>query len=280
MSTSALVTALVDDAALFPPGNAPMAQAVPDHLAHLTSWYAPVVGPFLCPASRVPEAAAATPGPINVRIVADTGIGGISPAVDTLASDDRLRLAGVEVPLPAEAPEAAARRAVAALDAALGGPDESKPGYVEPARAPGWRAALEVLAESGYLAKLRTGGVTPDAFPHEAEVAEFVLGCLDLGVAFKCTAGLHRAVRHTADDGTEQHGFLNVILAVAAGVDGADAASVTAVLAERDKDNVSNQLRGLDERRAGSVRRWLTSFGSCIVIEPVEDLLAFGLIEK
>ncbi len=74
-------------------------------------------------------------------------------------------LRGVEISLPPQAPADAARRAVAALDAALGGPDDDEPAYVEPARAAGWRDALEVIAESGYRAKLRTGGTTADACP-------------------------------------------------------------------------------------------------------------------
>ena len=40
---------LIDDAALFPPGNAPMDAAVPAHLALRTGLLSDLVGPFLCP---------------------------------------------------------------------------------------------------------------------------------------------------------------------------------------------------------------------------------------
>ena len=46
---------LVDDAALFPPGNATIAEAVPGHLDHARAGDAGLLGRFLCPASRLPE---------------------------------------------------------------------------------------------------------------------------------------------------------------------------------------------------------------------------------
>ena len=271
---------IIDDAALFPPASTPMPTAVEDHSRHRTAWYAPLVGPFLCPSSRTEELAAQVATPLAVRLVVDSGTGGIGPAVDAVASDERLILRGVEIALPPDAPADAARRAVSALDAAVGGPDDDEPAYLEPARTVGWRDALAVIAESGYRAKLRTGGTTPEAFPSESEVAEFVLACLDLGVSFKCTAGLHRAVRHTAADGSEQHGFLNILLAVAACLDGADADETADVLADRDASQLARALIGLDDARAASVRRWFTSYGSCSVREPLDDLIALGLVRE
>ena len=45
---------------------------------------------------------------------------------------------------------------------------------------------------------------------------------LDRETPFKCTAGLHNAVRHrAADTGFEHHGFLNVLLATRQAFDGA-----------------------------------------------------------
>ena len=257
-----------------------MRVAVDDHSRHRAAWYAPLIGPFLCPSSRLDELAAQVVTPTPVRVVVDTGAGGIGPAVDAIATEERLLLRGIEIALPPDAPAAAARRVVAALDAAVGGPDDDEPAYLEPARAPGWRAALEVVAEAGYRAKLRTGGVSPQAFPGEAEVAEFILACLDLGVPFKCTAGLHRASRHTAGDGSEQHGFLNILAAVATCLDGGDAHAAVAVLADRDGATLAAQLQGLDDSDAMALRRWFTSFGSCSVREPLDDLIALNLIQK
>lgn len=239
-----------------------------------------MVGPFLCPASRLDELAGHLTAPLGVRIVVDAGVGEIGPAVDAVASDDRMVLRGVEVSLRGTPLADAARRTVAALDAALGGPDDEEPAYVEVPRTQGWRDALEVVADSGYRAKLRTGGPSTQAFPSEDEVAAFVLACLDFGVPFKCTAGLHRAVRHTASDASEQHGFLNILLAVAAAIDGADATGIASTLAERDSTAIAARVRALDDRRAMSVRRWLVSYGSCSIDEPLGDLVALELVKE
>jgi hypothetical protein len=280
VSTVALFPGLIDDAALFPPGNAPMPQAVEDHGRHRAAWYAPLVGPLLCPSSRLDELAAQVETPIAVRLVMDTGAGGIGPAIDAIASDDRLVLRGIEISLPPDAPAEAARRAVAVLDATLGGPADDEPAYLEPARAPGWRAALEVIADSGYRAKLRTGGPTADTFPSSSEIAEFILACFDLGIPFKCTAGLHRAVRHTSADGSEQHGFLNILAAVAICLDGGGLPAAVTMLDARDGAATAGRLRALDDPHATQVRQWFTSFGSCSVREPIEDLIALDLIRE
>ncbi|HJU97117.1 MAG TPA: hypothetical protein VJ644_03995 [Jiangellaceae bacterium] len=283
MSITALYTALIDDAALFPPGSAPMPEAVTSHLGHRRAWYAPLVGPFVCPATRLDELAAHLDfgsGPLGVTVVVDTGVGGIGPAVDVVAADDRMILRGIEVPLRGEPLTDPARRTLAALDAAVGGPDEEEPAYVEVPRQMGWREALEIVADSGYRAKLRTGGATPDAFPPDGHVASFILACLDLDTPFKFTAGLHRAVRHTSSDGVEQHGFLNALAGVAVGIDGGGDVDVARTVGDRDSAAVADLVRGLPAATAARVRTWFTSYGSCSIAEPVDDLLALGLVSK
>lgn len=292
MSTVPLLCrGLVDDAALFPPGNAAMADAVPAHAEHRRAWYAPLVGPFLCPASRLAELAGETGTPLGVGVIVDTGTGGIEPVVASVRSDPLLELRSIDVPLRGEPLAESARRAAIALDAALNDLRDDAagdvvaewdglPAYLEVPRGPGWRRAVEAVAETGYRAKLRTGGVTPDAFPSEAEVAAFILACLELDVPFKFTAGLHRAVRNTTDDGIEQHGFVNVLLAVADALDGADAPTIERTLADRDTDRITDRVSALPSGRAAGVRSWLASYGSCSIDEPVADLLALGLITK
>lgn len=288
MSTSSVISplfyALIDDAALFPPGNAPMAEAVPAHHKHRTAWYADMIGPFLCPASRLDELAGRLTDDaadvLSVTVIVDTGTAGIGEAVDAVAADRRLMLRGVEVPLRGEPLRDAARRTVAALDAAVGGPDDDEPSYVEVPRTDGWRDALEVVADSGYRAKLRTGGPTPEAFPSEEEVARFIVACLELGIAFKFTAGLHHAVRRTTPDGREEHGFLNALLAVAVALDGGDVQAIASVLAKRDSADLAERAITLPTERASQVREWLGSYGSCSVTEPIDDLRDLKLLSQ
>src|SRR5207248_4886691 len=62
----------------------------------------------------------------------------------------------------------------------------------------------------GY--KLRTGGVTADAFPTSAQVAKALVTPVTHQVPIKFTAGLHHPLRLFRDEvQTKMHGFLNVL---------------------------------------------------------------------
>lgn len=280
MSTAppALFAHLVDDAAVFPPGNAPMGTAVNRHREHESGPIAPFLGPFLCPASRFAELTAhlRPDNRLPLGLIVDTGLDGAASALSAALAEARLAVRMVEIPLPADTAQApAAAEAVTTLAAM---PTAVRL-FVELPRVEGWDRALEVLAAAGRGAKLRTGGVTAAAFPSEQEVAAFVTSCVAAGVPFKCTAGLHSAVRHTATDtGFEHHGFLNIVLATCRVVDGRGLDDVVAALAERDPATVATQIRSLDEPTAYRARQFFRSYGSCSVTEPVEDLLALGLV--
>jgi hypothetical protein len=146
-------------------------------------------------------------------------------------------------------------------------------------------ALLEAIARHRLRAKIRTGGVTADAFPPIGNIAEFLRACKAAGVAFKATAGLHHPLRclkpltyaPDAPTGT-MHGFLNVFLAAAL-LDHADA-----VLAEEDPHAFAFDDDGaswLGHRVATEDIRvmrtnFATSFGSCSFEEPIGDLVALG----
>ena len=146
-------------------------------------------------------------------------------------------------------------------------------------------ALLDAIRRHGLRAKIRTGGITPDAFPALGNVAEFLRACKAKGVAFKATAGLHHPLRcvrpltyePNAPIGT-MHGFLNVFLAAAL-LDHADA-----ILAESDPqafafDDDGASWRGhrvTTDAMVAMRRDFATSFGSCSFEEPIDDLRAFG----
>ncbi|MEV0287711.1 MULTISPECIES: hypothetical protein [unclassified Kribbella] len=282
MSTvPALFRHLVDDASVFPPGDLPLAEAVAAHRAHRQSAYADLVGPFVCADEDLmkvaAEAARTGPAPLEVTVVITGGAGGIEPAVRYGDRSADVEVKAVEVRLRNEEDLSRnALRVVRACDDCL---DEEN-AFVEVGLDGAWERALDVVADAGYAAKLRTGGLDAALFPSEAQVAAFITACLDREVAFKCTAGLHNAVRHTAaDTGFEHHGFLNVLLATRASLDGASQDELAAVLADRDAEQLAARANELSDDQAASTRRWFTSFGSCSIEEPRHDLTALKLME-
>ena len=144
---------------------------------------------------------------------------------------------------------------------------------------------LDAIRAHGQRAKIRTGGITPDAFPAIGNVGDFLRACKTKGIAFKATAGLHHPLRcvkpltyePNAPTGT-MHGFLNVFLA-AAMIDDADA-----ILAETDPsafaffdDHASWRGHRVAREELRAMRRdFATSFGSCSFEEPISDLRALG----
>lgn len=157
---------------------------------------------------------------------------------------------------------------------------------------PGWearaagliRALAEVGGEAGF--KLRTGGVTAEAFPSVAQVAWALCACREAGVPLKCTAGLHHPVRSLRGEvGTKMHGFLNVFVAgTLAWARGLDQVEVAQILAEEDpaefvftaREVAWGGVRASVEEVENARRVFMLSFGSCSFEEPKEDLEALG----
>jgi len=140
-------------------------------------------------------------------------------------------------------------------------------------------------AQFGY--KLRTGGVTADAFPASQQIARALVAAAKQRVPIKFTAGLHHPIRQFRDEvKTKMHGFLNVL-----------GAAILAAEHEWDEQQTSKMLE--DENGASfsfsdalfAWREWkiatdqiktrrklVTSFGSCSFDEPREDLRALNLL--
>ena len=248
-----------DDAAIFPPGNAAMDDAVRAHVALLGSPLGRHVGPFVCSAARLPALgdALTTAGVERIDLALVTPAGKASVAIAAAHDDARMRLRAVEV-------------------------SGTHPGDSLPTVPEGTRLFVERSARSpfdlppGTDLKLRTGGETADAFPDDAQLAAALGAAVQQDLRFKLTAGLHHAVRHTDPaTGFEHHGFLNVILAVHAAEAGDD---VPAVLAERDTALVADSVSRLDEGERGRVRASFLSFGTCSVTDPIDDLRRLGLL--
>ena len=272
-STGPLLRGLVDDAALFPPGNAPMAEGLAEHARYRAAGWSAAVGPFLCPSSRVDELLAALPAGQELRLslVVDE-VPGVHRAMQAVTEDPRVALVGLE------AAHARLGDSAAAVGRNLARHD-GLTGYLEVAR-DDLAAGLALVAAGGWrAAKLRTGGATADAHPDEGELAAFVLTCVERGLPFKLTAGLHDAVRGTSSEGFEQHGVLNVLVAVRRSQAGSPAAEVAGVLGGRDGERLADEVRAWSDDEAAAVRATFLSFGCCGVTDPLGDLADLGLLE-
>jgi hypothetical protein len=274
-----LLARLIDDAALFPPGSATVPDAVRLHLEGRQSDFADVVGLFLCPASRLPELITelikVKPAkPVELSLVIDTGLGGVPKALSIVESRvELLALRMVEMPAPSDVDEQWLERVSEFVP-------EDVIRVIEPRRGgAGWLDGIQRVIEHGSWPKIRCGGVSEQNFPSVEEVAEF-LAVINAGAAsFKATAGLHNAVRHTAaDTGFTHHGFLNLLMATARLLAGADQSDVHNALSSTDGKALAREAQNLTEHEALSVRGVFASYGSCSLTDPVADLEGLGLL--
>ena len=277
---------LVDDAAIFPPGNAPLDDAVAAHREHRAArtptWSAPSWS--ATPTSRPPRSAAPPTRPCRSGR-RDRRRRRIEPAVTWAdqagrprARRPRDRAARPRRPARQRAP------VVAAVDQAR---DQDVGDDLERLR----RAAAAPSPTAGWLAAARRGrrGRAAAEVPHRRRrgrpvpvgptLAAWIDAALDRETAFKCTAGLHHAVRHrTRRPASTTTASSTCWPRRARALDGGDA--VAAVLAERGPAPALAAARpDLDDALAGA-RRWFTSFGCCSVLEPLEDLVALGLVGR
>jgi hypothetical protein len=135
--------------------------------------------------------------------------------------------------------------------------------------------------------KLRTGGVTPDAFPSPAQIAQALVTPVTHQVPIKFTAGLHHPLRQYREEvQAKMHGFLNVLGAAVLAAEYKWEAPQTALMLE--DENVDSfcftdeffawREWKIDLKRLQDRRKFVTSFGSCSFDEPHEDLRALGLL--
>jgi len=153
---------------------------------------------------------------------------------------------------------------------------------------------IAAIAKAGARAKIRTGGVTPQAFPTAVDVARFIRACVEHRCAFKATAGLHHLVRGQYAVSPEpgsvhawMFGYLNVFLAAAFIRAGMPETDAVAVLLETDlaafwSDATRIGWRNdcVSESDLADMRSSLAiSFGSCSFREPINELARIAAVE-
>ena len=270
-SINGLALSLIDDAAVFPPGNASLPHAVTRYYERSETNKQESVGPLLVPASAV-DTLRTLADPVrvlDVAMIGDTGLEGLVAARDALEHDAWINVQHVELRVP---PNGETGESVQSLLDALA---FTVPAYIELPVAEA-RAGLAVLAADGAeRAKFRTG---PYEVPSPEHLAAAIGAAVRLRVPFKLTGGLHHALpTHDRESDRQHHGLLNVLAATAAATAGAEDTDLAGLLRSDDADGLLDQLRTVD---AGVIRRHFTSFGSCTIDEPYQELVRYGVVEE
>ena len=315
-----LMTSIIDYAGLFPPAKLPMQTAVENFARDRAGIHAKMLGRFICPASRLAEfsksAAPLVPGtfatsgyreharaiegqgPWLLSVLADgvTGedpVGGLMKDLDTIgtfnlrhAHEDH-GLATVDtIEIRPPTPEF--------IDEVIDEIPEAIFPFFEIPPEGDPRGFIAALPGHAAGAKIRTGGITADAFPTAMRVGLFLDACRLAEIPFKATAGLHHPVRGefplTYEKGCAKgtmFGFLNVfVAAVLTHACELEPEDLAECLSESDPkafeftdedvswNGISLELAEIAEAR----EHFAVSFGSCSFDEPVQDLVSLGLL--
>jgi hypothetical protein len=285
-----LLRGLVDYAGLFPPAGASMEEAVRNYARYRESAEAWALGRFVTPVARLHEFAtafASLPEQRGAWYISALLGDNLKADFAAIAAFNHLRHGRVLID---------------AVEAKTTTPDDISqlartrlPGVTVYCEIPPASAAklLPLIRSAGLRAKIRTGGLTVDAFPPAEAIAEFLRACAAESVAFKATAGLHHPLRSerplTYEAGAVRgtmHGFLNVFLAAALARRNSQLQSIQGILLASDATEFSfgetaaawrDESISLDEV-AQMRSSFAISFGSCSFVEPISDLQQLRLL--
>jgi len=300
-SLRALLNQSIDYAGMFPPCSLALEAALRNHAQYVRSPDAWMLGAFVLPIEQFESAKQLLSefDPSHILRVAALGPKTANPdafldaledseaAIRSLAGYDvdLISISHLEMLLPPDIDLAVLKEARAIVG--------DLPVFWEaPPERAGQRIALlaehnsdEEVASFGY--KLRTGGVTADAFPTSAQIASALVTPAAYQLPIKFTAGLHHPIRQYRDEvKTKMHGFLNVLgAAVLAAEHRWDADQAATMLEDENPHSFSFtddyfawREWKIDIERLRYRRRFVRSFGSCSFDEPREDLRALKLL--
>jgi hypothetical protein len=271
-AADALLRGIVDYAGMFPPAGLAAGDAVAEYARYRATPDSWIVGTFVIAADRLSELEP-TVGPLSVVVTAQ------SPAdlEPVFSAARRTTIAALEFrPGPAGAIAALAAAAPREIQAFFEVPLDDDIGH-----------RLDAIAACGASAKLRAGGLTPDAFPSAPGIYAFLRSCADRGVAAKATAGLHHALAgrypltyEPRSPSGAMFGFLGLAAAAALVHAACPREEAIAVLGESspdafvfDEDGMAWRGHRVSTDDLRTTRQALfRSFGSCSLREPIDEL--------
>jgi hypothetical protein len=274
-----LLEGIVDYAGLFPPAALDLPSAARNYHAYRSSDDAWMLGRFVVGVSKLPELRA-TVATLRAKDAWPVSVVAPDAAAATsvlrAADDASIRIESIEV----------RAGTVAEVNLLARAAPKTRDVYVEVPPDGSALALLDAIRDAKLRAKIRTGGVTADAFPPAAAIVSFMRACLDRNLPFKATAGLHHPLRgsyrltYDAPAVGDMYGYLNVFLAAAFMREGLDDKAASELLLEAvssaivvEDDRIRWRDREIGIEAIKTVRaRVATSFGSCSFREPVDEL--------
>jgi len=289
-SLKVLLTEIIDYAGLFPPSQVPMAAAVKNYADYLKSEKAWMLGRFIVPVNRLDEfsdeAEKYFTGKNRWRlsVLADNDLPSTLKKVAQFNS--KYEVHAVIDTLEIKVTEA---REITEAHKLL--PAEIS-AYFEIPVSDFLSNFITALAITRQRAKIRTGGITTDAFPSTDAIIKFMRVCIAANVPFKATAGLHHPLRCTrpltyetnSPVGT-MHGFFNLFLSACLLRQDLNNSSVHRLMNETDAakfEFTEDGIRWADQHIslktiALTREKNAVSFGSCSFLEPIEDLVSLNI---
>jgi hypothetical protein len=267
---------LVDDAAVFPPGLAPLDVAVREHLDRRTGPYAAHIGPLLIPATAAGEVAElaardarAVAEPLEVGLIVrpDSPLEPLLDAVELLRDEPRVLVTQAELGWSHEWRRALGTDLPLVVEVGVGSDRDAGLDDI----------ATAVDDDHEVTAKFRTGETPGWPWPDEHALAAFLDAAIARGLSFKLTGGLHHAVRGEYSH-KSMHGLLNVLVATQHALDGAESDELAGILARRDLEFLASTVSAVHADEAIRVRRAFTAYGCCGVLDPLTELEALGLL--
>ena len=297
-SLHALMTGLIDYAGLFPPAQLAMTPAVRNYADYRQDTDAWALGRFIVPSSRLdefegaaaahlPQDTAQEPWPVSMLGVLEPG----HDAELIFAFNERHAVASAGRAV-IDALEIKATDTETITRLVRSAPDHVRV-FVEIPVTEDPAPLLAAIHDAGASAKIRTGGVTEDAFPSPDDVARFIHTAAELGVPFKATAGLHHPLqgeyRLTYEPGSPiapMFGFLNIFMAAALARQGAEAKVLREVLEDGEitgfrfgRAGATWSDRRVETEEIAAMRtEFAVSFGSCSFTEPMDDLRSLDIL--
>ncbi len=292
-SLKVLLTEIIDYAGLFPPTEVSMAVAVRNFDKYLKSEQAWMLGRFIVPITRLDEfsehAAKFLNGKrlwrLSVLVNDDLSknlkqIAKFNSEYEGKAIIDTLEIKVTEASEITEAHKILPREMTAYFEIP---PDGVLSNFIT------------ALAITRQRAKIRTGGVSLDAFPSTDAIIKFMRICIAANVPFKATAGLHHPIRCTKPLTYEtkppigtMHGFFNLFLSACFLRQDLNNSFVHRLMNEFEGSNFEfgdEEIRWVDQSISANTvalvrEKNAVSFGSCSFLEPIEDLQSLGLFQS